>query len=131
MNRAIVCLGSNVPGGKLLVKKSCVEIRGLVSSAKFSSCYETVPVSSIPQPNYHNCVGVLETELEFEDLFRIFKEMEKAAGRTPGGKKVGIVPLDIDIAMWNDEIKKPRDMMQVYMQIGLMELNDPSCRLVK
>lgn len=77
MNRAIVCLGSNVPGGKLLVKKSCVEIRGLVSSAKFSSCYETVPVSSIPQPNYHNCVGVLETELEFEDLFRIFKEMER------------------------------------------------------
>ena len=97
------------------MKKSCVEIRGLVSSAKFSSCYETVPVSS----------------MEFEDLFRIFKEMEKAAGRTPGGKKVGIVPLDIDIAMWNDEIKKPRDMMQDYMQIGLMELNDPSCRLVK
>ena len=77
MNRAIVCLGSNVHGGKLLVKKSCVEIRGLVSSAKFSSCYETVPVSSIPQPNYHNCVGVLETELEFEDYFVFLRKWKR------------------------------------------------------
>lgn len=131
MNKAIVGLGSNVPGGRLLIKKSCVEICEFVSSAKFSSCYETVPVSSVPQPNYQNCVGIVETELEYEELFRIFKEMEKASGRTPGGKKIGVVPLDIDIAMWNDEIKKPRDMMQDYMQIGLMELNDPLCRLVK
>lgn len=114
-----------------MVKKSCVEIRELVVSANFSTCYETVPVSSMLQPNYQNCVGIVETELEYEDLYHTFKEMEKAAGRTPGGKKNGIVPLDIDIAMWNDEVKKPRDMMQDYMQIGLMELNDPSSRIVK
>ncbi|WP_455497833.1 2-amino-4-hydroxy-6-hydroxymethyldihydropteridine diphosphokinase [Coprobacter sp.] len=131
MNKAIIGLGSNVPGGRLLIKKSCVEIREFVSSARFSSCYETVPVSSVPQPNYQNCVGIVEAELEYEELFRIFKEMEKASGRTPGGKKIGVVPLDIDIVMWNDEVKKPRDMMQDYMQIGLMELNDPSYRLVK
>lgn len=67
--------------------------------------------------------------MEFEDLFRIFKEMEKAAGRTPGGKKVGIVPLDIDIAMWNEKLKT-ESMMQDYMQIGLMELRPvlPSCK---
>lgn len=63
--------------------------------------------------------------------FVFLRKWRRLPGRTPGGKKVGIVPLDIDIAMWNDEIKKPRDMMQDYMQIGLMELNDPSCRLVK
>ena len=48
--------------------------------------------------------------------------MEKAAGRFPQSKLSGEVPLDIDIVVWNDEVKRPRDMVQDYMQIGLLEL---------
>ncbi|MCP9612472.1 2-amino-4-hydroxy-6-hydroxymethyldihydropteridine diphosphokinase [Coprobacter tertius] len=122
INRAIIGLASNIKGGMLLVKKSCQEIKAITVSAKFSSCYETVPVSSIPQPNYHNCVGIIETEWDFDHLRERFKEMEKAAGRHPDSKRQGEIPLDIDIVVWNDEVVKPRDMLQDYMQIGLLEL---------
>ena len=122
MNKAIIGLGSNVNGGLLLLKKSCMEIAAMAVSARFSSCYETVPVSSIPQPNYQNCVGIIETEWDYDRLYQHFKAMEKAAGRFPQSKLSGEVPLDIDIVVWNDEVKRPRYMVQDYMQIGLLEL---------
>lgn len=78
-------------------------------------------MSSIPQPNYQNCVGIIETEWDYDRLYQHFKAMEKALVVFLN-KTFREVPLDIDIVVWNDEVKRPRDMVQDYMQIGLLEL---------
>lgn len=123
MNRAVIGIGSNLPDSEKIVLECCRKIREIVEESEFSSCYETVPVSTIPQPNYHNCVGVIETRKAFEDIRSIFKGMETEAGRTKTDKQRGVVVLDIDIVKWNDEVVSPRDYLQDYVQIGLRQLS--------
>ena len=122
MNRAVIGLGSNVKNALALLDACCREIASVAVSVRFSPCYETPAVGAVPSPDYCNCVGIVETEWDYDQLYRCFKDMEKAAGRTPEQKLRGEVPLDIDIVVWNDEVKRPRDMEQDYMQIGLARL---------
>lgn len=123
MNRAVIGIGSNLPDSENIVLRCCRKIREIVGTVEFSSCYETVPVSAIPQPNYHNCVGVFETDKSYEETRSMFKQMETDAGRVKSDKQRGVVVLDIDIVIWNDNVVSPRDYLQDYVQIGLRQLS--------
>lgn len=125
MNRAVIGIGSNLPDSEKIVLECCKKIREIVEDSEFSTCYETVPVSTIPQPNYHNCVGIITTPKAFDEIRAIFKSMEAEAGRTKSDKQRGVVILDIDIVKWNDEVVSPRDFLQDYVQIGLRQLSSP------
>ncbi len=125
MNRAVIGIGSNLPDSEKIVLECCKKIREIVEDSEFSTCYETVPVSTIPQPNYHNCVGIITTPKAFDEIRAIFKSMEAEAGRTKSDKQRGVVILDIDIVKWNDEVVSPRDFLQNYVQIGLRQLSSP------
>lgn len=125
MNRAVIGIGSNLPDSEKIVLECCKKIREIVEDSEFSTCYETVPVSTIPQPNYHNCVGIITTPKAFDEIRAIFKSMEAVAGRTKSDKQRGVVILDIDIVKWNDEVVSPRDFLQDYVQIGLRQLSSP------
>ena len=122
MNKAIVGIGSNTTDAKARVEECCRNISEISSEAKFSSIYETEAVGSLPQPNYHNCVGVLRTSQPFEELKQKFKEMEREAGRLPEHKSEGKVIIDIDIVVWNNKVIKPTDLIRTYMTIGMEEL---------
>ena len=125
MNRAVIGIGSNLPDSEKIVLECCKKIREIVEDSEFSTCYETVPVSTISQPNYHNCVGIITTPKAFDEIRAIFKSMEAEAGRTKSDKQRGVVILDIDIVKWNDEVVSPRDFLQDYVQIGLRQLSSP------
>ena len=122
MNKAIVGIGSNTVDAKARVEECCRNLSKISSEAKFSSIYETEAVGSLPQPNYHNCVGVLRTSQPFEELKQKFKEMERKAGRLPEHKAEGKVIIDIDVVVWNSEIIRPTDLARSYMTIGMEEL---------
>ena len=49
--------------------------------------------------------------------------MEAEYGRVHDGSPAALVPLDIDIVVWNGEVLRPRDMQQEYMRIGLEMLH--------
>ena len=115
-------MGSNVKDGLSLLEECCKNVAAVTASSRFSTCYRTSPVGSMPSPDYHNCVGIVETEWDYDRLHDAFKALEKAAGRTPESKCRGEVPLDIDIVVWNGEVKRPRDMEQAYIRIGLSQL---------
>lgn len=123
MNRAIIGIGSNIPTAKQRVEECCADILKMVSEVQFSSIYETVAVGSLPQPNYHNCVGVITTSATFEELKLRLKEYERQAGRLPEHKAEGKVIIDIDIVVWNNDVIKPTDLARSYMTIGMKELN--------
>lgn len=122
MNKAIIGIGSNTTDAKARVEECCRNISEISSEAIFSSIYETEAVGSLPQPNYHNCVGVLRTSQPFEELKQKFKDMEREAGRLPEHKTEGKVIIDIDIVVWNNEVIKPTDLTRTYMTIGMEEL---------
>lgn len=123
MNRAIIGIGSNIPDAKQRVKECCNDISAITDQSQFSSIYETAAVGTKPQPNYHNCVGVVATTATYEELKQQFKEYERIAGRLPEHKKEGKVIIDIDIVVWNGDIIKPVDLIRTYMTIGMNEMN--------
>ena len=122
MNKAIVGIGSNVVEACVRVEECCKLLTSMAEEAKFSSVYETEAVGSLPQPNYHNCVGVISTTRPFEEMKQLLKDMEREAGRLPEHKAEGKVIIDIDIVVWNGEVIKPTDLTRTYMTIGMEEL---------
>lgn len=123
MNKAIIGIGSNVVDAKARVEECCRQLSEIAKESIFSSIYETEAVGTLPQPNYHNSVGVIHTLQSFDELKNKFKEMERKAGRLPEHKTEGKVIIDIDIVVWNNEVIKPTDLTRTYMTIGMEELN--------
>lgn len=60
----------------------------------------------------------------FEDIKILFKDIEKKCGRTPEGKQKGIIPLDIDLLVFDMEVIKPADMEKNYVKQALNTLSE-------
>ena len=98
---AIISIGSNVPDKRERVEKACEELG---------------------QPDYCNAVARFSTTDDYETLRLFFKTMESDYGRVRHSDAVALIPLDIDIVMWDGAVLRQRDMGQEYMRIGLEQL---------
>lgn len=125
MNRALIGLASNADDRMAILERAAGELSGRFPSARFSARYQTEPVGRHSERRYGNGVGVLETDLPFDDLKALFKRMERAYGRLPDSKETGFVPLDLDIVVWNGRVLKPDDLRQGYLRQGLREVGWP------
>lgn len=94
-------LGSNLGNRLAYLELARTRIDGLLSSARFSSVYETEPHGVLDQPRFLNacCVGV--TGYSPKDLLRELKQIEREAGRDPGGIRHGPRELDLDILLYD------------------------------
>jgi 7,8-dihydro-6-hydroxymethylpterin-pyrophosphokinase len=124
MNNILVALGSNVPQGVNILSDAISKIKRMAYDAKFSSIYDTEPEGVHKHSRYKNCIGEISTNLEYDELKKRFKDMEILAGRKPEMKIQGIVPLDIDIVIWNQEVIRPKDLAMEYIKQGLTELSE-------
>ena len=120
---AIISIGSNVPDKKERVAKACEELRNRFYSFQISSIYTTPAVGRCAgQPDYCNAVARFSTADDYETLRLFFKEMESDYGRVRRSDTVALIPLDIDIVVWDGTVLRQRDMGQEYMRIGLEQL---------
>lgn len=106
-------------------KNMCEAIRQIeqkAQSAKFSTIYETDPIGEHKHAKYKNCVGQIHTTESFEEWQLFFKSVEKTYGRTPELRTQGNVPIDLDIVIWNEEVKRPKDLAAEFLRKGLDEL---------
>lgn len=110
MNTAIISLGSNVVGRHEILSRAAAAI--VEMTVTISGFYED-------STGYLNAVAVVDTELSHDELRSRFKLMEQAEGRTPASKATGLIPLDIDIVIFNGEILRPYDFDQPYFRRGL------------
>ena len=124
MNKAIIGLASNRNNGDIILKHAITELMHDCISARFSECYRTIPIGTWSKRNYWNCTGIIETELDLNQLKKLYKTMEKQAGRMPDSNQTGDIPLDIDIVVWNSNIIRPYDWEQSYFQKGLNMISD-------
>ncbi|MDE6450521.1 MAG: 2-amino-4-hydroxy-6-hydroxymethyldihydropteridine diphosphokinase [Muribaculaceae bacterium] len=115
MNRAVISLGSNINGKESIISRA-LDTLG-VKIAEATPPYMDPDDNDNTRP-YLNIVAVIETDMDYETARTHFKQIEKEAGRTPSDKATGLIPLDIDIVIFNDRIIKPEDFERPYFIHG-------------
>ena len=123
MNKAFLCLGSNID--------SCGECVSLLYPTSSSAITEALRrIESIGRidassgefasnERYRNAVVVVFTPMDYEALVKASKGIEFDMGRTPQTREQGLVPIDIDVVTFNDEVKKPNDYNAYYFKMGI------------
>jgi 2-amino-4-hydroxy-6-hydroxymethyldihydropteridine diphosphokinase len=103
MNTVIIMLGSN----------SQAETNITLTTKKLAAFFDIVAQSSliITEPfgyhyvnDFHNIALKLLSDKTAEETRLVFKQIEREMGRTPGSKKEGIIPIDIDMIFWNQTL---------------------------
>lgn len=130
--KAIVSLGANL-GGREETLKSALQSLDTLCKAKLvsvSSFYETEPVEvKDAQPEYLNCVAVVETELSPRAFLGACLGIEAANGRQRLGYKTART-LDIDLLLYegfeSDDaeltVPHPRMKERAFVLVPLSEL---------
>lgn len=133
MKKAVLCFGSNCGEREQTLLKALETIRATVGKPTASSMYETPAVASVSSPAYArhpyiNMVVKVDTEMTESILEHTLKKAEADAGRDEECRRLGLVPLDIDIVVYDGKIVRPRDYAQSFFQIGYSQIGriDPS-----
>lgn len=122
-NSVVLSLGSNSDDCKQRMDECKKWLSCILSDATCSDVYET-PALNGKDKNYLNAVFVGYSEFPFDILHTRLKQYEKDCGRTALSKVTGIVPIDIDIVMWNGDILRRRDFEMSYFKIGWEQINN-------
>lgn len=117
-HRCIICLGSNTESEYYM---NCAEeiLTNLFPEMLWGKIVETAPEGTETVTPYLNRAAVIETYMTFEEVNRLFKDIEKKCGRTPDGKQRGVIPLDIDLLIFDMKIVKPADIKKDYVRQAL------------
>ena len=124
MAKALLSLGANTPDKKQRLADAMATIAQIAHIKAETPIYETPAEGSVATLPYANALLLIETSAEYEELRATFKEWERNAGRTPESKAQGVIPLDIDIVVWTDQVIKERDMEFEYMKLGMKSLKN-------
>ena len=89
---------------------------------RFSKEMETEAIGSRFLSPFSNQVAILETTLSAEEVCTILKQIELDLGRLPTDKSYGVVKMDIDLLMYDDNVLKPQDLEREFVLEGMKEL---------
>lgn len=113
LNKYLIIIGSNTDREKN-IDLATRSIENVSDNVFFGRTVETEPVNMPNSQTFLNKGIVMFSDIDVEELNSICKEIEKKAGRTPEDKKQGIIKLDVDIVIANNEILKPGDLEREY-----------------
>lgn len=86
---------------------------------RFGEEMETEAIGSGFLSPFSNQLARFSTLLSAEEVRGILKSIEKESGRLPEDKAQGIVKLDIDLLMYDEQILKPKDLEKDFIRKGL------------
>lgn len=122
MNRFVLSIGSNSGDREYQMSQIVTLLNDLFNNISVSNIYETPAINGKDAP-YLNGVIIGHTSMNLDEAVKTLKELERNQGRTPELKIQGIVPIDIDVVIWNDEIVRMHDYEQDYFSQGYRQLN--------
>jgi len=102
MNTAFIMLGSNFNPEKH-IELAKEKISELYEIESVSSEIATKPHGKNYKSDFRNQAIKLLSDDILDDTRSTMKQIEKDLGRLPDSKKTGIIPIDIDIIIWNDQ----------------------------
>jgi 2-amino-4-hydroxy-6-hydroxymethyldihydropteridine diphosphokinase len=116
--QVFVGFGSNI-GDRLAYLRSALGLlRGHpdVDVITVSSVYETEPIGP-QQLDFLNAVVEIETSLEPHELLRLFKDIERDVGRTPG-ERWGPREIDLDLLLYGRHITDEPELQIPHPEIA-------------
>lgn len=122
-NSITLSIGSNSDDRNEQVARCLKWIASTMGNCRQSTVYTTAALNG-KSGYYANAVASAECDGEMADVNSIFKEYERRNGRNEEARTHGIVPIDIDIVMWNGTIVRSKDYQQDYFQQGWQQICD-------
>lgn len=106
MTEAVISLGSNFFADENLNRTKML-LKEHFSILAESSILFTQPHGKQYKNTFSNQAVKIQSSHTKIDTISIFKHIEKQLGRTPQSKSEGVIPIDIDLIIWNNEITHP------------------------
>ena len=124
MNKAFLCIGSNIDSCIGSVHFQYDSSTSSISEAlrRIESLGCTINATSgeyASNEKYRNEVVIVVTSMSYDELVKATKGIESDMGRNAEMKQLGIVPIDIDVVTFNDDVKKPNDYNAYYFKMGI------------
>ncbi len=71
--------------------------------------------------DFGNIAFLVSTKLELKSFQSVLKRLEVFCGRTQANSRIRpeLVPMDLDLIVWNGEVIKAKDLKRSYVQDGL------------
>lgn len=122
MNECVISIGSNSNDKNVRVRECITWLCQVMTDSLYSESYTTTALNG-KDGDYVNAVVSGCVECGYDELVALMKCYEKDNGRTHESKSSGVIPIDVDVVMWNGEIKRIADYNQSYFQIGWNQIN--------
>ena len=122
MHHVIISMATNRFQKKNLSKaRRC--LREILSEVHFTAECWTEPVNTERKDTYLNQLAEGYTPLDEATLTQRLKSTELQFGRTDSKRRLGIVPIDLDILSFDNEKRHLRDWSRPYVQQLIGELS--------
>lgn len=119
----ILSLGTNVSDG---IDTLCKAEQTLRSWIKLDSCSRMLKNPAIGMKegtnDFYNMLIKTKTTLPLQDIMLLVKKLESMMGNTTQLRSMGIIRMDMDIIIWDDEIIKPNDTEREYYKTLIKEI---------
>lgn len=119
---AVLIIGSNFGNRREFLEASLRKLSVVAVILRNSHIYESADYLGIGR-KYLNIVLEVVTVEEEDDFVKYLKGLELEAGRTDVSRERGEVPLDIDIVVWNNEIRRPTDYNSAFFIQGYRQIH--------
>lgn len=119
----VVSVGSNCGDRTENVRAALEWLSSHIANTRCSDIYETPEIHGKGSP-YMNAVLVGSTPLDIAELNDTFKKYELSQGRDADARAAGMVPIDIDIVVWDGEVIRSGDYAASFFKLGYSQLKD-------
>ena len=121
MPKIILSLASNRYQKRNLAKtRQC--LGEILFDIRYTSEVWTEPIGCLRKELYLNQLTAAETDMTLDELNHRLKEIEVSFGRNDEKRKLGIVPIDIDILEYDGERMHLKDWERPYVRTLIKEL---------
>lgn len=122
MNKALLSIGTNEDRESNL--SLCHQfLNNIFTDISYSDTSVTMPYGTTYKNDFLNQLAVIYTDRDKDEVIRLLKSIEKDMGRNEADKENGIVKIDIDLVIWNNNVLKPEDFTRSYIADLLASLD--------
>lgn len=114
-HEAVICFGSNVPGRDEAISLARSLVETVATTVAVSPAHVSADICG-RGCDYLNVAVRCATDLTLEGFSAKLAEFERLGGRTSDSKASGIMPIDIDIVIWDGIVISPSDYSRPYFR---------------
>jgi 2-amino-4-hydroxy-6-hydroxymethyldihydropteridine diphosphokinase len=107
--KAVVALGANIGNPSEQMDLAIAMLKQATDVIAVSTYYTTKPVGGPEQPDYINCVCILESDLPALDLLSLLQGIEKSLGRERI-ERWGPRTIDLDLIQYGSLLSKAEEL---------------------